>query len=236
MKFSPLYNEILRNLKEGKEYKIAFIGDSITSAESIFPNWRSVFEYILKFSFEEHIDDWRVFEWNLKFFNYSLDSGETKEFLESLKTSLGEINPNLYLIMGTSNDLEQGLEIDVYVKNMRKIFNIVEKEGKDCIYVPSIYGKDEKRNNEYLLLRKEALSFRKYENVQVIDGYEIFKNYDIERMYTLKDEGVLDLEHPNVFGHVCIAKMFLEEAFGIEVNAELFFEEMRKDYIKWPSW
>jgi len=234
---SPLYNKILQNLKEGKEYRIAFVGDSITSAESVFPNWRSVFEYILKFSFEEYIDDWRIFEWNLKFFNYSLDGGTTKEFLKSLKTSLGEVNPDLYLIMGTSNNFNEGFEIDVYVRNMEEIFKIIENKKKDCIYVPSIYSKDERKNNEYLTLTKEAFSLEKPESVQIINGYEIFKNYDdMDRVYTLEDKGVLDLEHPNSFGHLCIAKMFLEEAFAIKVNENLFFEEMSKGDVKWPSW
>lgn len=233
---SPLYNKILQNLKEGREYKIAFIGDSITSAESIFPNWRAVFEYILKFSFEEYIDDWRMFEYSLKFYNYSLDGGTTKEFLKSLKASLDEVNPDLYLVMGTSNDLEQGFEIDFFVKNLQEIFQIIEKKGKDCIYSPSIYGKNEERNNDYVLLKKGVFSVKKPEKVQIIDGYEIFKNYDIDKIYTLKDKGILDLEHPNAFGHVCIAKMFLEEAFRVQVNENLFFEEMIKGDVKWPKW
>ncbi len=233
---SSLYNKILQSLKEGKEYKIAFIGDSITSAESIFPNWRSVFEYILKFSFEEYIDDWRSFEWNLRFFNYSLDGSTTNEFLKSLNSSLKEVNPDLYLITGTSNDLEQDLGLDLYLRNLEEIFNIIVKNKKDCVHIPSFYSSDEKRNKQYLDLTEGDLSIEVPKNIQVINGYEIFKNYDLEKIHTLVDEGVLDLCHPNSLGHVYIAKIFLEEAFGIKVDAEKFFKEMSKGDITWPDW
>ncbi len=236
MNSPSLYNKILQNLKEGREYRIAFIGDSLTSAESIFPNWRAIFEYIFKLSFEEYIEDWRIFEWNLKFFNYSLDACTTKEFFKSLNTSLSEVNPDLYLIMGTCNNFLLGFKISVYVKNMEEIFNIIEKKQKDCVYVPDIYSKDEKKNYESLNLTKQAFSLKKPESVQIINGHEIFKNHDIDKIYTLIEEGVLDCRHPNAFGHVCIAKMFLEGAFGIKVNENLFFEEMSKGDVKWPKW
>ncbi len=236
MNSSLLYNKILQKLKEGKEYKIVFLGDSITSAESVFPNWRAVFEYILKFSFEEYIEDWRIFEWNLKFFNYSLDGSTTNEFLKSLNSSLKEVNPDLYLIMGTSNDLEQGLSIDTYLKNLEEIFNIIEKNKKDCVHIPSVCSSDEKKNQQYSDLTREVLSLEVPENIQVVNGYEIFKDYDLKKVHTLMDKDVLDLEHPNSFGHVHIAKIFLEEAFGIKVNAEKFFKEMKQGDIKWPSW
>ncbi len=233
---SPLYKKILERLNEGKEYKIVFIGDSLTSAESVFPNWRAIFEYILKFSFEEYIDDWRFFEWNLKFSNYSLDGSKTNEFLKSLNSSLKEVNPDLYLIMGTSNDLEQGLGIDIYLKNLKEIFSIIEKNKKDCVHIPSVCSSNEEKNQQYLSLTKGVFSLEIPKNVQVINGYEIFKNYDLKKIHTLKDKGVLDLGHPNSLGHVYIAKIFLEEAFGIKVNAEKFFKEMRQDDVKWPSW
>lgn len=48
MEKTKLYKEILSKLKAGEVIKIAFIGDSITSGEWVHPNFRDIFENLLK--------------------------------------------------------------------------------------------------------------------------------------------------------------------------------------------
>jgi len=244
MNKAPLYNQIFNTLLSKKRYKIVFIGDSLTSTEWNHPNWREVFEYILKFSFDEFTDEeWWIPEWNINFFNYALDGASTKNFLEQAKLSKKEINPNLYIIMGTSNDIELGFSIEEHIQNLTKIFNVTK--GKHVIYTPDLYSKNEASNKAYEGYVKASLNIKTEENVFKFNGYEIFKTYPINNFYTLKLDNDIDSNdlnfkndpvHPNVLGNIYIAKMFLEENFGIKVNSEQYLEDIRSDTVKYPRW
>jgi len=238
----PLYKEILNALKSGNKYKIVFIGDSITSAEWVHPNWRDTVEYILKFSFDEFKDDdWWIPEWNLKFFNYSLDGASTKEFEGQVLTSEKEVNPELYIIMGTFNDIELGISLKEHIQNYSKIFKSLK--NKSIIFSPDIYTKDERLNKTYSKYIENLLRTIP-EGIEVINGFEIFKKYPIQNFYTLdlneKYDGNFneskDPIHPNVLGNIYIAKMILEEGFGIDVIPEKFLEDLRSDTVKYPKW
>ncbi|KKS30698.1 MAG: hypothetical protein UU92_C0021G0013 [candidate division WWE3 bacterium GW2011_GWA1_42_12] len=43
--------KVTKSLKENGSYRILFLGDSITSAEWVHPNWREIVEYVLKEEF-----------------------------------------------------------------------------------------------------------------------------------------------------------------------------------------
>jgi len=244
MNKTPLYNQILKTLLDGKRYKVVFIGDSLTSTEWIHPNWREVFEYILKFSFDEFPDeDWWIPEWNLSFFNYALDGASTKNFLEQVKLSEKEVDPDLYIIMGSSNDIEMGFSVEEQVTNLKEIFNITN--SKQVIYTPNICSKNESKNKQYDKYVKASLDIDTGSNVYKFNGYEIFKEYPMDTFYTLELEsgvdgyvsgGSKDPVHPNVLGNIYIAKMFLEECFGIEVNPNKYLEDTRSDTVKYPRW
>jgi len=235
MNKTPLYNKIQNILLAKQRYKIAFIGDSLTSTEWIHPNWREVFEYILKFSFDEFSeDDWWIPEWNLCFFNYALDGASTKNFLEQVKLSEKEVDPDLYIIMGTSNDIELGIDKEKHVKNLEKMFYILNK--KDVIYSPDICSKNEETNRNYEKYIEEVLKLDFPENIYIFNSYEISKNYPRDRFYTLEEDGVRDLVHPNVLGNIYIAKMFLEECFSIEVNPDKYLEDIQSNRVKFPKW
>jgi len=237
----PLYEKILNILKSGNEFKIVFVGDSLTSAEWVHPNWRSVFEYILKFSFEEFKDeDWWIPEWNLKFFNYSLDGASTREFIKQVSISKQEVNPDLYIIMGTSNDIELNISVEEHVENIKEIFKIVE--GKDVVYSPNIYSNENNLNNRYEEYVTKVINLEVPFNINLINGHKIFRNYPTKKIYTLDLEQQCinskhiqkDLVHPNSLGNVYIAKMFLEELYGIEVDPERYLVSLRSDKIKYP--
>ena len=232
---TPLYNKILNVLQAQNRYKIVFIGDSLTSTEWIHPNWREVFEYILKYSFDEFSEeDWWIPEWNLSFFNYALDGGSTRNFLEQVKLAEKEVNPDLYIIMGTSNDIEFGIDKDEHVRNLEEIFKILN--NKDVVYSPDVYSKDDKANIQYDEYIKEVFKIEFPKNIYKFNGYEISKNYPLNSFYTLQENGVTDPVHPNVLGNIYIAKMFLEECFGIEVNPEKYLEDIQSNTVKFPKW
>jgi lysophospholipase L1-like esterase len=238
----PLYKEILNSLRLGNEYKISFIGDSLTSAEWVHPNWRETLEYILKYSFEEfQNDDWWIPEWNLKFYNYALDGASTKEFERQVMIAKEQVNPDLFIIMGTSNDIELDISINDHVKNLKRIFELIKTKG--TIFSPDVYSNDERLNSIYKDYVKAVLSVIP-QYMTTINGFEIFRNYPIHNFYTLNldekydkgNERLKDLLHPNVLGNIYIAKMILEEGFGIDVKPEKYLEDIRSDTVKYPKW
>lgn len=78
----------------------------------------------------------------------------------------------------------------------------------------------------------------------VIDGHSEFKKYPLEKLLTLEldplerkpNMPIADPVHPNSLGNIYIAKMILENAFGISVNPEKFLKEIRSDRIKSCGW
>ena len=239
MNNSPLYQKILKKLQAGEQYKIAFIGDSLTSAEWVHPNWRDAFEYILKFSFEEFKnEDWWIPEWNLKFFNYSLDGASSKDFLLSTEVALKEVNPDLFIIMGTSNDIGLNIPVEKSKENMGEIFEILQ--SKDVIYSPDIYSGDEVLNNAYKPYVEEILQLPRSSNIFMVNGFELFSKYPSEDFYTLdldnSETSAKDLVHPNSLGNVYIAKMFLENVFGIEISPEKYVDDILSNTVKFPRW
>ena len=237
MNNSPLYQKILKELQAGEQYKIAFIGDSLTSAEWVHPNWRDAFEYILKFSFEEFKnEDWWIPEWNLKFFNYSLDGASSKDFLLNVETALSEVNPDLFIIMGTSNDIELNITPEESRENLVKIFEMLET--KDVVYTPDIYSGDAMLNKAYEPYIEEIMQISTNDNILRFNGNEVFSKYPVDKFYTLDSDGnsIKDLVHPNSLGNVYITKMFLENIFDIQVNPERYLEDIRSDIVKYPRW
>lgn len=229
------YLKVLDRLKEGKAFKISFIGDSLTSCEWIHPNWREMFEYVLKFSFEEFTgDDWWIPEWNIKFFNYSLDGGTTKNFKESVKDCEKEVNPDMYIVMGTSNDSYFKISPKESRKNIEDIFGILK--DKQVIYSPDIKCNDSKYDKRDIPYIEEILKISFPKNVLFINGYEISKKFDPKKIYTLVEKGKIDMVHPNVLGNGYIAKMFLENVFGIEIDVEKYLKDVKSNKVKFPRW
>ncbi len=235
MQKTEIYRKLLKRLKDGEIYKIAFIGDSLTSCEWVHPNWREIFEYILKFSFEEFKgDDWWIPEWNIKFFNYSLDGGTTKNFLSSVTDCENQVNPDMYIVMGTSNDFYFKISPEESRKNIEKIFEILK--NKQVIYSPDFKCNDPKYDKTDMPYIQEVLNISFPENVQFVNGYEISKKFNTKKIYTLVEKGKIDMVHPNVLGNGYIAEMFLKEIFGIQIDVEKYLEDVRSDRVKFPKW
>lgn len=253
MKKTSHYNNLLEILKSGREYCFAFIGDSITSAEWVHPNWRGVFEYVLKFSFTEFTgDNWWIPEWNLKFYNYALDGASTRDFLSQTDKMLSEVKVDCVIVMGTCNDVELGIDMSEHISNLRRLFIKLSKSCDLFVYSPDIYSADADHNKSYVPYMKSALEIPLVHKQININGFKIFSQYDWKNFYTLEKalselsveeknrlekEGfrAIDNVHPNALGNVYVAKMFLEEIYGIKVNPEKYLNDLRSDKIKYPS-
>jgi len=236
VKKTELYKGVLEKLKREEICRIAFIGNSITSGEWVMPNYRAMVEYILKYALAEEFDDekWWIPEWNMKFYNYSLDGGTTKEFLKSYELAVEECSPDLFFVLGTSNDMELNLPVEGFVENTLDLFERITKAGKKCVYSPDPFSDDSENNRKYEKYLTELNKNEFPDGLVNIDGYEISKGFPRERIYTLEmsesEQKMFgrrtDPIHPNILGYVYITKLFLEGAFGIKVDAEKFFKEI----------
>ena len=89
--------EILKNhLLSGKRFKIVFLGDSITSAEHVHPNWREIVEYVLKEELSKKVD-WKIPSWGTRCFNSGFDGATTKDIVDRLEPDVFIYKPETAL-------------------------------------------------------------------------------------------------------------------------------------------
>ncbi|KKU02566.1 MAG: hypothetical protein UX99_C0002G0033 [Candidatus Amesbacteria bacterium GW2011_GWB1_47_26] len=84
-------------LESKKSFKIAFIGDSITSAEWIHPNWREIIEYVLKEELTELLNDWITPSWGIRCFNYGFDGSSSGDISDFVKKGIIPVDSDLVI-------------------------------------------------------------------------------------------------------------------------------------------
>src|SRR3989344_1365212 len=96
--------DLLKNTIQNGIYKIVFIGDSLTSAEWVHPNWREIVEYVLKEELSNQFSDWKIPSWNIRCINSALDGSTTLDYLTRLDDHVFFYKPQLVSIMLGAND------------------------------------------------------------------------------------------------------------------------------------
>ncbi len=222
--------EISDKIKSTGKYWIAFTGDSITSCEWVHPNWKEIVEYVLKEELQRmYGDDWKIPSWGLRGFNFAYDGATTKDILEKVP-DINLVKPDLVIGLMGSNDRKR-LSLKEHPENIKKI---VEKLGTKVVWCNSIpAGKGSTRNEEYEPYATASMRIPENENLQLIDMFNIYKEFPLEKLFTFKsekdpvegiNEGEPDLTHPNQLGNAYIAKIILKEVFGIEFNPEKYWQ------------
>jgi hypothetical protein len=101
-----------------------------------------------------------------------------------------------------------------------------------CTSIPAYYRAD--KNKEYEPYAKATMAIEKSMGVQIINMFEKYKQFDLDRFFTFKSEenpeervkeGDLDFWHPNQLGNAYIAKIILGEVFGVEFDPEKYIKE-----------
>ena len=80
--------EAINSLYEKGSYKIVFLGDSITSAEWVHPNWREIVEYVLREELSAKFEDWKLPSWGVRCVNSGFDGSTTRDWLNLLDSSV----------------------------------------------------------------------------------------------------------------------------------------------------
>lgn len=220
-------NKIIQLLKENNKYRIAFVGDSLTSCEWIHPNWREIVEYVLKNELESKFEDWKIPSWGIRCFNFGFDGSTTRDILEKTDEIL-EIKPDLIISLMGGNDPTLGIKPE---ESKNNINNIMEKfKGIEVFWMTSIKEMREDRNTEYENYNKVTLAIETGTDQKIYDAFSEYGKYDLDKIYTLKTGEYRDIGretdpgHPNQLGNAYIAKMVLREVFGINFDPEKFME------------
>ena len=100
--------KIEKKLRQGDWYRIAFLGDSITSAEWVHPNWREITEYVLKDKMETILGEWETPSWKIRCYNAGFNGGidsvhvivriEPATLIEDIHHSSGEKNRDVRVV------------------------------------------------------------------------------------------------------------------------------------------
>lgn len=238
------YFEIVKqNLIARLECNILFIGDSITSAEWVHPNWRDIVEYVLK---EEMCSvlkkegfDWTVPYWGIRCYNFGFDGAQSFNVLSKIH-NFTRVNPDLSLIMMSRNDMDMNFPTDVHASNLSALTLLLKKAGSEVVYSTPQHELYDELNKKYEPFRLAALKELKGK-CDTLDLESEYSKFDYKSFYTLltqeykeagTKEGELDPSHPNVLGHLYIAKIFLDKIFGIKFKPEEYLKNsnLGKEY------
>ena len=236
---------IVTKLQNGERYRIGFLGDSLTSGEWVHPNWREIFEYVVKEYFAAEVDDWRLPSWGIRFYNFAFDGSTTQDWLEILETEVLSFPPDLLIVLGTHNDYWAKI-FDQSAFNVHTVIRRSLQGGVEhVVYSPAFAGLDKTSNFRYRPIAKACLVEAKEAGAQVFDLHTAYEKLNRARFYTFTNRcddevtgikaGSIDTSHPNTLGNAYVAKLMLKSLFGIEFDPELYLGDLRAD-VKYPRW
>lgn len=225
-----LVKEILE--KKGKYY-IVFVGDSITSCEWVHPNWRDIVLYVVQQELYDLIEDWKIPSWGVRGFNFGFDGATTRDIANKLPDIL-QVKPDFVIGLMGGNDPVLGVSVNECKENIEKIIDKVLSVESDIAWYTSIPAGNDKKNNEYEPYAIETMKLDDRKGLQKVNLFEMYKKFPLERFFTFKSEenlvegikvGEPDLQHPNQLGNAYIAKIVLEESFGIMFDPEKYIKD-----------
>lgn len=228
-------NEIIQNRQI---FRIVCIGDSITSAEWVHPNWREIVEYVLKTEltskyFSDDPMGWKIPSWNVRFINAGLDGATSADHRQKLAEHVLVHQPSLAIIMLGCNDVLFLKPEDTY-ENLKQIITRLKKYGITVALANDPYITDTTYREKYMpyLAKIELLAA---ESDCFIDLWTLSQQYPLDRMFTFISEGNkevgmkagdTDYLHPNTLGNAFIAKAILKTLFTIEFDPERYMKDV----------
>ena len=232
------------HLKSIGTYRIVFLGDSITSAEWVHPNWREIIEYVLKEELQAQLTDWKIPSWGIRCINSGFDGASTKDLLNKMYSDVIAFKPNLLVIMATSNDIFSDIKPTEHKLNIKKIIDMVYSEDCKVVYCTDICSANNDYNGKYVPYLEEVKSLFPYREVMFINTFEEMKKYSLDKMFTFTSSGndavgiksgEIDFIHPNQLGNAYIAKILLKEIFDVAFDPENYIKETNEGKM-FPSY
>lgn len=221
-------------LKSKNRYWVTFVGDSITSAEWVHPNWREIVEYVLKTELTNQGVDWKLASWGVRCFNWGLDGSTSKDVVENFD-KITEPKPDLMILLTGANDPPLQITVDEHRENLEKIIKSAREKKIELVVATDNNPANKDASTKYLPYIEAD---RKLLGNDLIDLYGESANFPTERTYTFLSEadipeenikkGDRDFWHPNQLGNAYIAMVILDRVFGINFDPEKYIDSNSK--------
>lgn len=219
---------IASRIKSEKSYRIAFLGDSITSTEWVHPNFREIIEYVLKEELTRQLNgDWKTSEWYLRGINCGFDGATSDDIIKLLDNEVLDYKPDLVISVWGTNDMEMGFGNQKHRANVGQILAKLSSTVPATVFCSSPGGGNIEWSNRYREYVDVIRDLFTYQNIQFLDLQKEFQAVPhLERFYTFKRPDLsepwvvdgIDQSHPNSLGNAYIAQILLKEIWGIEFN------------------
>lgn len=236
---------IASRLKSHQFYRIAFLGDSLTSAEWVHPNWREIVEYVLKDELTTELGgDWKTAEWYLRCYNAGFDGANSLDLPDLIDKEISVIKPDMVITLWGGNDLLAKLtpteHAEAVVKNLRQLrAHSPQLAAVFCTNLPSAVLKF---TQEYEPYHKELIAaLQQDSSVKIVDLFTEYQKLDLSRMFNLTNSygnanleiapGELDHSHPGTLGNAYIAKLVLDAVWGIKFDPEKYIAEVQNNQM-----
>jgi len=229
-----MFDRIKSTLQKNEIFRIVFVGDSLTSAEWVHPNWREIVEYALKETFTDVMSDWKASSWNIRTINSGMDGATTRDIRERLEHYVFQYNPQLVMLMIGGND-KYFLKRTETKDNLKSIIDSIASRNTAVTLStdPALENKEHDQKDEDL---REIVRSLKDEVDVFIDLHSEMKNLPLGQFYTFvcqtgnEDAGIKpggkDFLHPNTKGNAYMAQVFLKSVFGIAFDPEKYLQEV----------
>ncbi|KXK26154.1 MAG: GDSL-like Lipase/Acylhydrolase [candidate division WS6 bacterium OLB20] len=222
---------VQNKLDSDARFTIVCLGDSITSTEWVHPNWREVVEYVLK---EELMTDesWKQASWGIRFINSGYDGATVQDLLDRFDTAVGQHKPDLVIYVASSNDRHDGITPEESGRLNDLLLSMIQETGARTIFCTSTSSYNITYNSKIKEYNRE------YEDLKADSRIDLFRKlqaFDLQGFYTFASSGnavegikpgETDYMHPNVKGNIYVAKIILEEGFGISFDAERYLNDL----------
>ncbi|MDO8551577.1 MAG: GDSL-type esterase/lipase family protein [bacterium] len=226
--------EIWKYLKEKNNFRIVFLGDSITSTEWVHPNWREIVEYVLKDQLEEKMADWKTSSWGIRAINSGFDGATCKDLIEKLDSDVFSYNPALVIAIIGKNDMHLHTSPEIHREEVKELIGKLSEKVPFVVYGSSTPTLKEEVNERYAQYVEQVKTLFPFKNVQFVNLFEKCKQFDLSKLFTFVSTGeeVLELKpgeidcyHPNQLGNAYIAKVILKEVFDIDFDPERYMKD-----------
>ncbi|KKU29064.1 MAG: hypothetical protein UX80_C0006G0006 [Candidatus Amesbacteria bacterium GW2011_GWA2_47_11b] len=240
---TSLTQTIKSALESKKSLKIAFIGDSITSAEWVHPNWREILEYVFQLELTKLLDDWKLPSWGIRCFNYEFDGSTTTDIRKFVENGTIPTDFDLVIYQLGDNDRFTKLTPAEYLENIKRTLT---KFTGQIILCSNPAASNNLANTNYQKTYYPCFTQLSPDSKIIsADLFTEFQKLDLTKLYTLINingndvagikPGGIDFLHPNQLGNAFIAKIILEKAFQIPFNPEKYLEDAKND-IMFPTY
>ena len=233
-------------LRENGSYPIVFLGDSLTSAEWVHPNWREIVEYVLKDQLQTLMaPDWKTASWGVRCYNEGYDGATTTDLLGKLMTDVLPLHPALVIFFAGGNDLLFNVSVAEHLGNLEQLVDKIVTTNSELILCTSLpRGRKDYVDDYEKYANAVANRFATGQRVCFIDIYKKYQEFNLSELFTFVSEGnaeanikpdEIDSLHPNILGNVYIAKLILGEGFGTDFNPEKYLHELLAG-VMYPSY